>query len=246
MNMKTRQSRRQAAKVSRSRWLAYATASAATALAGSHSAEAAIHYSGLLREHFPPDQNKTKTFPLDQAGDSLFFGRASVLAARGPTGSETPLFQFNEAVFTCFGIVSAAFRGPRASGDNYYNYASRLPFGENISAGNFTHGSFHYGLLASGARHIYSQWGHRGTGFVGFRFNSGAGMQYGWARVSMVGGSRNAFTVLDYAYADPGEPIGAGQRRSNEQVAQQGSVGLLAIGAVGLLVWRKNRSRTAG
>ena len=51
--MKTRQSRRQTAKVSHSRWLAYATASAATALAGSHSAEAAIHYSGLLNVAIP-------------------------------------------------------------------------------------------------------------------------------------------------------------------------------------------------
>ena len=69
--MKTRQSRRQTTKVSHSRWVAYATASAATALAGSHSAEAAIHYSGPLRVHFPPDENTTKTFPLDQPGDFL-------------------------------------------------------------------------------------------------------------------------------------------------------------------------------
>src|SRR5205814_10636819 len=52
MNMKTRKDRRQTAKVSHSRWLAYATASAATALAGSHSLEAAIHYSGLVDEKF--------------------------------------------------------------------------------------------------------------------------------------------------------------------------------------------------
>ena len=52
--MKTRQSRRQTAKVSHSRWVAYATAGAATALAGSNSAEAAIHYSGLVNEVFPP------------------------------------------------------------------------------------------------------------------------------------------------------------------------------------------------
>ena len=47
----------------------------------------------------------------------------------------------------------------------------------------------------------------RGEGFVGFRFSSGAGIQYGWARVSMVGDPEHAFTVLDYAYGDPGEPV---------------------------------------
>src|SRR6266478_2999453 len=73
MNMKTRQSRRQTANVSHSRWLAYATASAATALAGSHSAEASIHYSGRLDVPFPPHGDTIHTFPLDQPGDSLFF-----------------------------------------------------------------------------------------------------------------------------------------------------------------------------
>src|SRR5262245_1242208 len=96
INMKTRQSRRQTTKVSHSRWLAYASASAATALAGSHSAEAAIHYSGSLRVHFPPDENTTKTFPLlHQPGDLLWFQRASY-----------NLMHFQHALFSCFGSVS--------------------------------------------------------------------------------------------------------------------------------------------
>src|SRR5207247_5794784 len=78
MNMKTRPSRRQTAKVSHSRWLAYAIASAATALAASHSAEAAIHYSGILNQKFPPHIDTDKTFPLDQAGDFLLFARHEI------------------------------------------------------------------------------------------------------------------------------------------------------------------------
>jgi MYXO-CTERM domain-containing protein len=54
---------------------------------------------------------------------------------------------------------------------------------------------------------------------------------------------QNAFTVLDYAYADPGEPISAGQRSSDERVPDPASLGWLAIGAVGLLAWRNSRSR---
>ena len=89
--MKTRQSRRQTAKVSHSRWVAYATAGAATALAGSNSSEAAIHYSGLVDVKFPPNENKIKTFQLDQPGDSLWF-RHTYSSYRG------------DAAFTAIGI----------------------------------------------------------------------------------------------------------------------------------------------
>ena len=64
-----------------------------------------------------------------------------------------------------------------------------------------------------------------------------------------------AFKVLDFAYADPGEPITAGegiprgsegdQDISDDQGPDEGSLGGLALGAVGLLAWRKSRSRTA-
>ena len=50
----------------------------------------------------------------------------------------------------------------------------------------------------------------------------------------------NAFKVLDYAYADPGEPIQAGQT-SDEPVTGMDSLGLLAAGAAGLAAWRKSR-----
>jgi hypothetical protein len=144
--MKTRPSDRQIATVSNSRWLAYAAAGAATALAGSNSAEAAIHYSGPLRVHFPPDENKTKTFPLDQSDDFLFFERDT--------------FVFQQALFTCGGNLSDAFRG-HASRYGYNHYVSKLSFGENISAGNFENGHGKNpgpGILASSNRSLYSQW----------------------------------------------------------------------------------------
>jgi hypothetical protein len=122
-----------------------------------------------------------------------------------------------------------------------------LPKGENISSGHFTHvglaGYPSYGILDSRFG-IYQSWTAPGIGFVGFRFNSGAGVQYGWVRVRMSKLTQNAFTVLDYAYADPGEPISAGQRSSAERAPDQGSLGWLALGAAGLIAWRKSRSRT--
>jgi MYXO-CTERM domain-containing protein len=57
--------------------------------------------------------------------------------------------------------------------------------------------------------------------------------------------SDHDFLLVDYAYADPGEPIRAGQTASNEMVPEEGSLGWLALGAAGLLAWRKRRSRAA-
>ena len=244
--MKTRQSRRQTAKVSHSRWVAYATAGAATALVGSNSAEAAIHYSGLVVEKFPPHSNKIKSFQLDQPGDHF------VLSHFAQTF-------WGEAGFRMNGIASAGFRGYISySSSSSINVASKLHFGQRISAGSFI--SAPSGYISARMVSLYSHgpWADPGMGFIGFKFNSGAGIQYGWARVRIANSKFNGlkpFKLLDYAYADPGEAIGAGQGipragedgqdMSDEQGPDEGSLGWLAVGAVGLLAWRKRRSRTA-
>jgi len=250
--MKIRQSRRQTAKVSHSRWLAYATASVATALAGSHSAEAAIHYSGILNVRFRPHQDDTKTFPLDQAGDSMVFQRleSSIYFGR----FDVDLFQIH-AIGSYHG-----FRTANVTEDTYKWYVSKLHFGQNVSGGFFAsthtfsakpHGAF----MAFYPFSFYarSPWKDGGVGYVGFRFKTGAGLQYGWVRVRMSGPPEHAFEVVDYAYGDVGDRIRAGQRSSNEMVReetddivpQEGSLGALALGAAGLLAWRKSRSRAA-
>ena len=243
MNMKTRQSRRQTVTVSHSRWVAYATAGVATALTASHSAEAAIHYS-VVDKKFPRHSDGGKWFQLDQPGDSIYF-----------------FHQYGAASFNVTGIAAAAFRG--VPGTSKYSYTgrsvSKLSFGQSIATGHFTHAypfpplSRYGGFLA---RSTYGQWKSPGMGFVGFAFNNGAGPQFGWARVRIStwfpGGY--AFKVLDFAYGDPGERITAGegiprgreddQDISDDQGPDEGSLGGLALGAVGLLAWRKSRSRT--
>ena len=255
--MKTRPSRRQTAKVSHSRWLTYATASAATALAGSHSAEAAIHYSGILNQKFPPHIDTDKTFPLDQAGDFLLFQRHE-------TSFSAP-FRLDVDFFKVYGIasdriacVASRFGGCyRTPSYSQRVYVSKLQYGQNVSSvfldfpalGGFMAFNTYY------EQYYFGPWRDRGPGCVGFRFNNGAGIQYGWVRIKMYGPPEHGFEVVSYAYADPGEPIKAGQTSSNEQVPDQdstdeqapdeGSLGGLALGAVGLLAWRKSRSRTA-
>jgi hypothetical protein len=228
------------ASIAKARWVAYAAAGAATALGASHSAECAIHYSGIIKLPFPPFEDNTKTFPLDQPGDFISFERAEV---------GTSFFNAtNIAYFRIFGIAAASFRGFRSITADYRHYVSRLPLGSNVSGGGpFTaQPSFpgDGGILAS-ARFLFGsqEWQGHGGGFVGFRFDSGAGLEYGWARVRMMGLPENAFKVMDYAYADPGEPIRAGQTSNDEQAVQQDSLGWLALGAAGLLAWRKSRVR---
>ena len=208
--------------IAKTRWIAYAAAGAATALAGSQSAEAAIHYSGRVNELFTVGH--ADNFKLDRPGDFFRLSHTSYGYGAGDK-------------FAIFGIASAAFRGFPAGFDR--PYVSKLGFGQPISMGNFQHALGF--LVRNGNPH---QW-NPGQGFIGFRFSNGAGVQYGWARIKISGVPHYDFVLLDYAYADPGERLTAGQTLENtssdEQAPAQGSLGWLSLGAVGLLAWRKSR-----
>jgi len=234
--MKANYSRRKSPSIGKTRWAAYAAAGAATALGGSHSLEAAIHYSGLINAVVRGGENTViRTFPLEGAYNLSFVHKNGVYAG-----------------FRIYSHLSAyrAFIG-------FSFFVSKLSFGRNISAGPFVRTDLSYwGAMAyNGGSRV--QWNDRGVGFIGFSFKGSGGVpRYGWARVKMLGEDKdNFYKLVDYAYADPGEPIFAGQRSSDEQARDQGSpdegasdegsLGGLALGAAGLLAWRKSRSRTA-
>jgi len=227
--IKTNNRSRKSASIGKTRWAAYAAAGAATALGGTHSMEADIHYSGPINAVFKGHGQIIGTFPLDQPDNVISF-----------------VHKLDEYAGVRMYTECSCARAVRGYSSRF---ASKLPFGANISAGAFN--SFlttYWAVLNSNGPG--GAWGDPGVGFVGFRFNGGGGIQYGWARVRMLGQERhNNFKLLDYAFADPGEPIFAGQRSSDEQAPDhasvQGSLGGLALGAAGLLAWRKSRSRTA-
>ena len=79
------------------------------------------------------------------------------------------------------------------------------------------------------------------SSYIGFRFDgdrtaSGRQNLYGWARVTL--DYRNSFTIHEWAYEDVlGEAIAVGQTIIPEPTSA--SLGLLALGAVGLRRWRK-------
>ena len=233
--MKTRSLKARPINISHSRWLAYSGAAAATALAGAASADGEIHYSGRINISFGPNQDKILRFRLDQPGDSMIF-------ARGASSSGD--------FFGATGLTSGAFAGsyPVFS----YAYVWRLTnLNRYVSQARFTRGGFGFGTLGTMVRGSrlsgHWRWEKPGTSYVGFVFNGGSGKQYGWARVHMNGAdSKFSFTVVDYAWADPGEPIKVGQTSSSENnVPAEGSVGLLALGAAGLALWRQRRQRSA-
>ncbi len=81
-------------------------------------------------------------------------------------------------------------------------------------------------------------------GIIGFKFNAGNGPQFGWARILGPDAYHHyRYEIKEYAWADPGERIVAGQRSSTElgSVSENGSLGLLAFGAQGLDTWRAQR-----
>ncbi len=237
---RTAPNHRKTAGVSRSRWRMYATAGAASVIGCAASAEANIIYSGPIDHTFnaPPGGGSIAYFQLDKPGDS-FFG-SHTRSTKGVHGAAT----FALAVPA---LESAAVAGFIGNGLNSFRYASKLASGQNISARPFV---TRYGRLAiptTGFEPIgsYAQWQQPGTGFVGFRFNSGSGVQYGWARIHADGQPGNSFTLIDYAFGTPGQRITAGQTSAASVPESGGSLGLLALGCAWLLAWRAARRAEA-
>jgi hypothetical protein len=222
------------AVISSSRWLAYATAGAATALGSVTPVEAEIHYSGILDVEFNGTFNTSRSFPL-KGGVKLAFQRSTSFH-----------FIFWEKVELRDVAVSGAVRIA------YSDRAEKLSFGQKVSSGRFSsyHGSGN-ALMAHGYRNSApdGEFKDPGQGFVGFKFDVGNGVQYGWARIHMSKKEDHSFKLKDYAFGDPGDTVTAGQTSSAPEQANatpdSGSLGLLAVGGAGLVAWRKSRSRAA-
>ncbi|MEP6810924.1 MAG: PEP-CTERM sorting domain-containing protein [Chthoniobacterales bacterium] len=223
-----KQLRHRTASLATSRWTAYATACAATALVGVYNAEGDITYSGPINQTFnaAPGAVASAFFQLGpNPGNSI-----------NPYHLRTSGGTLGAAQWFMYGVVSGAIAGFAASG---YNYASRLNLGQGINSRPFV---LNQATLAAGNGYGNSQFLTAGTAFLGFRFNTGAGMQYGWARITMDGSPGNSFTLVDYAFGDVGDMITAGQTAA---IPEPGSLGLLALGGLGLVAWRRQRGKTA-
>ncbi len=169
----------------------------------------------------------TATFPLSN-GASFQLANFSAVSL------------YNTARFQILG--AAVSQAIRAHPPRYFAYSvSRLAEGVPVSQGNFYQTS---SPMQGNIRSHYGggNWSDGGGGFIGFKFNTGAGTQYGWVRIKIAPAFGVKMVMVEYAWADPGERIKTGQRsRSGNSMsaASSGSLGLLALGAPGLIAWRK-------
>ncbi len=218
--------------ISETRWLAYATAGVAGAFGLSSSAEAEIHYSGTVSIRLTG--NTQATLPLSN-GASLVFENIF--------GGSTFLQDF---YFLMKGVISGSAREGRI-----HSWLLDLPSRENVSAGTFgsVAGNPDRGIIFTFFSDGYFQPYYGTRGFIGFRFNTGNGTQYGWARIQTRRDNNNRAheVIKDYAWGDVGDRIRTGQKSSAgnmvDTVTESGSVGLLALGAAGLVAWRKRREQ---
>ena len=220
------------ASISNSRWLAYTTAGVASAFAAANSAEATIHYSGPIHRNFKGCQ--AANFRLDQPADFIRLKHSSFLLCDST---------FNgNAFFNVAGISGASIAG-------FYNEcghvsASNLKRGQLISSRPFVPAQTFRSASLAGKNDVFCPGQFLGgIGFIGFKFNNGSGAQYGWVRIQVkrgVGYPKYNFQLLDYAYGDVGDTIGAGQKSGHDKPELE-SLGGLALGALGLLTWRKSR-----
>ena len=234
--MKTqREQQRSINSISNRRWTAYMAAAAASTFAGAGSAEAEIHYSGDVSIKLTG--NAQASLPLSN-GASLLFENF---------GGSTFWQNFD---FLIKGVINGSARAYFHGGN--FNELSNLPQGQNVSAGRFysVAGDPGYGaLIANWSDGAFAppQFG-RLRGFVGFRFNTGKGTQYGWARIQTRNDDNDRIhdLIKDYAWGDVGDAISTGQKHSLQPAnanSVPGSLGLLAFGAQGLDAWRTQRTQ---
>jgi hypothetical protein len=237
INLFPMKTQRKINRITNARWTAYAAAATAAGFVGTNSAEATIHYSGLVNQKI--GGRDSAAFPLDPAGGSFVVNHFNFVA-----GSSS----FNVggiASFNIYGAESASVNGGSCTcmGDPQ-PCASKLNRGDAISVRPFVSDG---GILAYEAYFAFGSsvscgnFLDRGIGLVGFKFNNGAGVQYGWVRLKFQPGDKHMVEVVDYAYGDPGDTVVAGQK-SGDSAPRLESLGGLAMGAAGLLAWRRRKS----
>jgi hypothetical protein len=233
MSTTFRKNRRQKTSLlSRARWAGYAAAGAAAFLGTHESADAGIIYVNEYLDASVDFVTRYDPWSVDLNGDH----QPDLLMMHSGSTYKQVKFGVARANTSQFSGMAkiAGFKGQG------YSYASRLRFGSAVSTKGGQPRSFlKMGTMAYWNGYTYSQFLQATTDkdYIGFSFDAGAGTQYGWVQVKMeTGAPHNAFTVVAYAIGEVGEKITAG-----EAVPEPGSLGLLATGGIGLLLWRRRR-----
>ncbi len=231
----------QNARVDKARWAAYAAAGVAATLAGTQSADADIVHE-VVGSPFSAGNNVTLSLP---GSASLNFNNIAV--------NDGAVFNVNS------GSVAGV---PFVYAGNFVddvNIATQnfLPAGANgymvnpLSAGAPFYVYYPDGRPESffaGAGMAASNGDMMGGGILAFRFSGdgmgGAGTRYGWVRVTFdADAGTNNFVIEEYAYGMADEAVLTGQTVS--AIPEPTSLGLLALGAFGVVANRRRRELVA-
>ena len=125
--------------------------------------------------------------------------------------------------------------------------ASRLAAGARIGSGQSFRKSAILGqVVCCFSSRFYGPWALGGGGFLGLRFEIDGQTHYGWAELAVAfsfGLPRYTETLQGYAYDTvAGQPILAGEGRTPEP----GTLGLLALGSLGIGLWRRRGGSSNG
>jgi hypothetical protein len=222
-----------------SRKLALLTGGGAAALAGlPHETQAAILPSATLPLTSPHPNSPSDVFVnWDIDGDSTVdFELGGRLYGGSRTYLRSAMMRGNVVLPTSavdgLSKLSAGFvvGATLASGFKFDNIWNRL----TLLSVNFS--SFRFiNVVASG-------WSLGETGNFGFQFTNTTGTHYGWGQIAF-GGVGDGYTITEAYYNDvAGQPILVGQIVA---VPESSYFGLVAMGAAGLAIWRRQRRKAA-
>lgn len=216
---------RKRSSISKKKWASYAAAAAAAVSIGTQTAEADIIHVVVGAP--------TGTLSADQSGSEyyqLYHPALNVNIELSHVNLSS--YSTNGGAFLNVGY-GAAFIG---SAVGSRQYVSNLAPGFLVSGGGFLGSIGVAGTLAYSAYNSGANFVNAGSGYIGFRFNDANDVQqHGWIRVTMDGAPLNSLTVEEFAFTTMGEAISIGQ------VPEPGSLGLLALGALGLMCTRSRK-----
>jgi PEP-CTERM motif len=208
--------------------------------------------------------------PAAQAGIIYTPSNATFLSGFGTVGislENNGVINFNIASGYRGGYIkSVRVNGNGVNGDGVLGFASGI-FGPEASAlakgavigpgqvfqnANHTTGGVYgnVGLQMAAetfGRFIYGPWANVSDRYLGLQFDVSGQTYYGWIGFSFVGEQSSQFgltaSLFGYAYNNvPNQQILAGQTAATPE---PGTLGLLALGSVGLGFWRRKRVSAA-
>ena len=140
------------------------------------SAEAEIHYSGLIHQRVAAQPGEVVHVPLPlDAGATLTFTQASGLAHMtiGGVGGD-----FVAQHSPSGGLYVPTFgRGVNLSTQRFDNLCERTSSSSQLVC--------YGGTIGNTGKNGYFE--EPGVGYIGFDFDRGAGLRYGWARIKITG-----------------------------------------------------------